>query len=61
MIGEDGENLKDEDMETLDEAVREEEEEETFERTESPKEGRNNNGNLNLEPETDGLRTFCSR
>lgn len=61
MIGEDGENLKDEDMETLDEAVREEEEEETSERTESSKEGRNNNGNLNLEPETDGLRTVCSR
>lgn len=61
MIGEDGENLKDEDMETLDEAVREEEEEETSERTESPKDGRNKNGNLNLEPETDRLRTVCSR
>ncbi len=53
MIGEDGENLKDEDMETLDDADGEEEEEEEeeaaekdncpAERTDSPEEGRNKN------------------
>lgn len=44
VIGEDGENLEDEDMETLDEAEREEEEdkmEEAAERAGSPEEGTN--------------------
>lgn len=46
VIGEDGENLEDEDMETLDKAEREEEEdkmEEAAERAGSPEEGTKNN------------------
>lgn len=46
VIGEDGENLEDEDMETFDEAEREEEEdkmEEAAERADSPEEGTKNN------------------
>lgn len=57
VIGEDGENLEDEDMETLDEAEKEEdgeEEEEDImgeaaERTESPEDGRNKNWTLKLQ------------
>lgn len=49
MIGEDGENLEDEDMETLDGAEEEDETEEACERTDSPEEGRNKNTTVNLQ------------